>query len=168
MNFVDPKGEIAVLPIIALAVYLVIAHADIANAPRDVTDIQQSTGTVKDMTLDAVMQTMPIGFGLSIISKACPILAKGGKLALGRFGKSGEYLSELEAFAQKYGARILKEPPPSGVSLDDYIKAEIDKADEIFFRMKEVKPKTYSYDVELPYIKSNPALGSKTKFYYDE
>jgi hypothetical protein len=87
----------------------------------------------------------------------------GGAIALGRFGQNK---AALEALAQKYGARILDQPFPKGVPLADALRAEIDAAEKIIFRMKDVVPGTISYDIELKYILSNPKLIQKTIFIY--
>lgn len=89
---------------------------------------------------------------------------QGGKIALGRFG---EYKQGLEALAVKEGARILDEPFPSGIHLHDALRAEIDAAERIGFRLKGVEPGTISHDVELPYIYSRPDLLKKTKFFQE-
>lgn len=84
---------------------------------------------------------------------------------MGRFGK---HLESLKMFANKYGARILDKPFPKGVSLKQGLKAEIDSAEKIHFRMKDVKPGTISHDIELRYIRSKRGLSIKTEYHYNE
>jgi hypothetical protein len=70
----------------------------------------------------------------------------------------------LHVFAGQHGARVLDQPFPSGIALEDALRAEIEAADSIVFRMKDVVPGTISYDIEYQYIMSRAALSAKTKF----
>jgi hypothetical protein len=67
----------------------------------------------------------------------------------------------------KYGARVLDRPiKPS--QLKSVIKKEIDNAREIFLRIKDVEPGSFTYDVELDYISSKKELLDKVRVIMDE
>jgi len=53
---------------------------------------------------------------------------------------------------------------PSECFLEQGLKAEIDSASKIYFRMKGVKPPYTSFSVELKYILSKMKLFDKTEF----
>jgi RHS repeat-associated protein len=89
---------------------------------------------------------------------------EGGVIMLGRFQ---EYKAGLETLAKRYGARILDKPFPKGVQLADALRAEIDAAERIYFRVVGVEPGKISFDIELKYILSKPELYNKTKFIVD-
>lgn len=103
-------------------------------------------------------------FITGLMQRGCAYQGEGGVIALGRFGQNK---AALEALAQKYGARILDKPFPKGVGLESALRAEIDAAEKIYFRMKDVVPGTISYDIEYLYIKSRPDLWAKTQFFYE-
>lgn len=127
-----------------------------------------SNSMAANPTLDGLPQvpleqvTGFIGLGVVKVTKWVP---KGGRIMLGRFG---EHLDELKALARKYQARILDKPFPKGVTLEQGLKKEIDAASEIHFRLKDVKPRTVSNDIELNYIVSKLKLLRKTLFHSTE
>ncbi|OGX37530.1 MAG: hypothetical protein A3C53_04955 [Omnitrophica WOR_2 bacterium RIFCSPHIGHO2_02_FULL_68_15] len=90
---------------------------------------------------------------------------QGGKIALGRFGDA--YEPGLNALAVREGARVLRNPFPKGIHLYDGLRAEIDAADEIFFRWVGVTDDSISYAVEWEYISSRPDLLRKTRQFFE-
>ena len=94
-------------------------------------------------------------------------IGQGGILALGRF-EGNSPRPGLVALADKYNARILTNSPPKGVSLPQFLRGEINTADDIYMRMEDVYPGTITNDIELNYIRNNAELASKTRLVYDE
>jgi RHS repeat-associated protein len=99
-----------------------------------------------------------LGAGIAVAASGSTFTPGGGAIALGRFGPG------LGSIATQYGARVLNQWP-KGTDLYDYLRAEINAADTIYFRMKDVvnNPTSVAY-WELRYIQSIPELFKKTKF----
>jgi RHS repeat-associated protein len=153
ISYVDPLGLEAQADDGAFLGIAAIFFPEVAEAQKGVSVIQNAWQSL----LDTLGNERGGGFGGGSNTG-------GGSIMLGRFG---EHFESLKALAEQYNARVLDQPiPPS--QLESVIKNEIDNAEEIFLRIKDVEPGTFTYDVELDYIGSKNELLDKVRAIIDE